>query len=181
MPLPTLGSALTNPRFYKQEVLDAILAEYERLGRPLDDADLTPDAITDFVGSHFASGGGMSTSFGMPPRPPAAGAAEPSGGDEVSYFYTTSVNHDGQWVIHAFTSNGQHVHSQGLPNPGHPGYYMVMFDNGWFLQIPGQAPVPCEDVFIVESESAPPLPPGTAAQSALLPGMAPVSGWWFVC
>lgn len=64
-------------------MMDSLLAEYERLGRPLDSCDLNPDTIVEFVGQHFASGAAAS-SFADPPRPPASGHSHPGAGMPAS-------------------------------------------------------------------------------------------------
>ena len=181
-------------RWYKSEVLESLAAEYERLGRPLDQTDLNPDVIVDFVGRHFSSGV-TGSAFSDPPRPPsavdsippAAPAAGHADAGEVAIFYVLS-NNNGTWQLQAYSLDGQLVQMMDLPDPGVGGYYSLTFSGNEFaISVPGQQPVPCNDLmFGVEVESsapaAPPaLPPGVAAHSALLPGMTSHCGGGWCC
>ena len=152
------------------------------MGRPLDDCDINPDTIVEFVGQHFAAGGGA-TSFSDPPRPPAPGtgmapAFEPANPEQepLAVFYVVNnTNPQGQWHLQAFSAaDGQLVHSVPLPSPGAGGYYSVICSGGEFaVAMPGMQPVPCQDLLVgFESEGSSPPPPGVAAHSAILPGMA---------
>ena len=177
-----LNKPFPQPRWYKNEVLESVAAEYERLGRPLDHADLNPDHIVEFVGAHFSSS--ASSSFSDPPRPPGSG--EPAAPlADVGVFY--HLNHDyqtGTWVLNAIGAvDGQLVQEMVLPDPGHGGFYTLLYSGGEFaVQVAGQQPVPCADIMAGYTEApstAPPptstpppvLPPGVAAHSSVLPGM----------
>ena len=172
--------------------MDSLLAEYERLGRPLDSCDLNPDTIVEFVGQHFASGAAAS-SFADPPRPPASGNSHPGAGmpassmgmgapnaeaaEQMAVFYVVNnANPQGEWQLHAFSAgDGQLVHSVSLPHPGVAGYYSLVFSGGEFaVAMSGQQPVPCQDLLVgFESEGSLAPPAGVAAHSTMLPGMTP--------
>lgn len=173
-------------------MMDSLLAEYERLGRPLDSCDLNPDTIVEFVGQHFASGAAAS-SFADPPRPPASGHSHPGAGmpassvgmgapnaeaaEQMAVFYVVNnANPQGEWQLHAFSAgDGQLVHSVSLPHPGVAGYYSLVFSGGEFaVAMSGQQPVPCQDLLVgFESEGSLAPPAGVAAHSTMLPGMTP--------
>lgn len=167
----------------KSELVDALQQEYERLGRPLDNADLNPDSITEFVANHFESGG--SAPYANPPRPP--GLNEPEGeaipeqeevdGEIIPAFYTVGVDENNTWMMSAFGNDGGLIQNVMLPNLPEDLFYLVQFHEGTFhLLPPGQAPVPCLDLLTEPmQEEAPatplPLPPGVAAAPTLLGGM----------
>ena len=162
-------------RWVKQDVLDIFMAEYDRLGRPLDDADLNPDHIVGFVGQHFESAG-AAPSFAEPPRPPAAAAAVDDASVQTDLFYVVNAV-SGEWEMHAFALDGQLVQTVTLPDPGVGGYYTMLFndDAGFNLLASNQqVPIPCYELLLggVETESSMALPPGVSASAAMLPGMA---------
>ena len=171
-------------RWIKSEVLESLLAEYERLGRPLDHCDLSPEAVVDFVGAHFAQSAGASTM--APPRPPTASSLfeEPAEEEPVSTFFTVHNGFDGNWVLQGFGPDGSVIHEVALQNPGDGSWYSILYsDNVFHLVAPGQHPIPCLDLVVgVETESAPALPAGVRAGSVFLPGKAsvtttPIPGW----
>ena len=165
-------------------------AEYERLGRPLDQADLNPDHIVEFVGQHFSAG--ATSSFADPPRPPSASASGmPSASldgqplEDMSVFYVLSNDPHMGWQLHAIAIDGQVVQEVTLPDPGPGQFYSMLYSGGEFaVQRLGQQPVPCADLmaggFDPVAEAAAgfaefplALPPGVAPHSAMLPGMTP--------
>lgn len=176
----------------KTEVLEALEAEHTRLGRPLDTyVGYTPEQICEHVSNHFASGGsGGASSPPVPAYQPASAlpvtdathaAAEPG------YFFTVCLDpEDSIWKLNAFSvADGGFVTSIPLPDPGT--YYSVTFsqNEGFVLQVPGQNPVPCQDLLVDPPVVAPPprpvtspvkkptmiMPPGVAPSPTLLPGM----------
>jgi hypothetical protein len=173
-------------RWYKSEVLESVAAEYERLGRPLDQADLNPDHIVEFVGAHFSVA--PTSSFADPPRPPSSASGLPSTSidgqplEDMGTFYVLSNDSHMGWQLHAIALDGQVVQEVTLPDPGPGQFYSMLYSGGEFaVQMPGQQPVPCADLmaggFDPVAEAGPPLalplPPGVAPHSVLLPGMTP--------
>jgi len=129
--------------------MDILMAEYERLGRPLDDADLNPDHIVDFVGQHFEGAGGA-PSFAEPPRPPSVAAvAETPAPSSSDLFYVVNAV-SGEWEMHAIALDGQIVQTVTLPDPGVGGYYTMLFtDTGFNLMASNQqVPIPCCDLLV---------------------------------
>ena len=163
-------------RWVKTEVLDSLLAEYERLGRPLHHCDLTPEAVVDFVGAHFAQSVGSATM--APPRPPAASPLfeAPAEVEPVPVFFTVHSGFDGNWVLQGFGHDGALMHEVASQNPGDGHWYSILYsDNVFYLPVPGQPPTPCLNLVVpVETESAPALPAGISASAAMLPGMTSV-------
>ena len=146
-----LSHSLLKLRWYKSEVLESVAAEYERLGRPLDQADLNPDHIVEFVGAHFSVA--PTSSFADPPRPPSSASGLPSASidgqplEDMGTFYVLSNDSHMGWQLHAIALDGQVVQEVTLPDPGPGQFYSMLYSGGEFaVQMPGQQPVPCADL-----------------------------------
>ena len=171
--------------------MDAFLQEYNRLGRPLDNADMDPTQVMEYVAQHFSAsmggeggGAGPPASTAVAPTPmPLADASATCQPQE--YFFTVIQDETSQWHLQVFSSaDGQYVNDLLLPDPP-SGFYNVTFsaEQGFLLGMnrPDQVPVPCVDLMMSQdcssvlnpTPAAPPQPlaPGVSPMSVPLPGM----------
>ena len=97
---------MATPRYVRTECLEALAAEYARLGRPLDQVQLTPDQVCEAVACHFSTGNMNASPLdiinsiaggheldGMPLEDEAETPQDPG------YHWTVQVQADGVWHL----------------------------------------------------------------------------------
>ena len=165
-----LGStSILLPRYLKDEAIEAVCAEYERLGNPLDNVNVTPEeAIAHVVQALSAAG------HNQAPPPPEETGEEPmdesNGVDGEPVImpeqYTVQII-DGEWHLGGMTTNGLVHYPIEAPTdpPQGLGFYQIVFIDGEAHVSDGVEPVSCPDLwlgFITSTDNSGSAPSGGA-------------------
>ena len=148
-------------RYIKQECLDACIAEYLRLGNPLDGVALSPeDAVSQVIQYLNATGEGAAAG-----EQQTEGTGESEGDEEPGPETTFTVNLvEGTWFLFGFR-NGEQVGSASLPDPSDGlGFYQVVVEDGnVYAWSGGEAvAIPCSEYLAQNASQS--LAPGVAGR-----------------
>ncbi|OLP93892.1 hypothetical protein AK812_SmicGene24164 [Symbiodinium microadriaticum] len=139
------------PRYIKSECLEAVAAEYQRLGSPLTGVDIAPEDAVAQVIEHLSQShdNGADATDGSGARP-SHGAEGPgsSGLDTDPFAYYTANFVENTWFLNAFQA-GELVASAALPFPGpadDPSIWQIIIQEGVPYVWTGRTdddPIPC--------------------------------------
>ena len=137
------------PRYMKDEAIEAVCAEYERLGNPLDNVNVTPeDAIAHVVQALAAAG------HSQIPAPEEEEPGEESNdvdGEPVvipEQFSAQII--DGEWHLGGMTADG-FVHypiEPPTPPPQGLGFYQIILVDGEACISDGVEPISCSELWL---------------------------------
>ena len=164
----------THLRFIKNDCIEALQAEYVRLGEPLSSVELSPSEAVAQVVAHLGS------ETAVPDSGDGAGEEGPDGEDleegdgaaaAVSY---AVIVEEGAWMLQAY-SGGTLVCQAALPDPSEDdgcGYYQLVCQDGeWYAWAGGTTTaVRCSD-HLEQNAAAASAAASIAARPAHMSGM----------